>query len=569
MGSISEDVHANGTATPSPFINNLDIDVVVVGGGFGGMYAVYKLRQLGLSVKLFEAGSDFGGTWFWNRYPGARVDSESPYYGLSIPELWRTWDWSERFPDHNEIRRYFAHVDKVLDLSKDAFFNTIITEATWDGGRWTTKTQDGAVITSKYFVAATGSTYKQYYPDFKNLRDYKGILIHSGSFPSHRVDYSGKKVAVIGNGATGVQIVQETAKEDCQLTVFIRTPNIAFPMRQRKLPVEEQESAKVFYAAYYQAAKLSRGGIPYNPATTSIWAVSPEEREAYFEELWRRGGFSFSSSNYRDLIVDKRANALVYEFWLKKVRERVTDPHKAAVVAPLTQPHFFGTKRPSLEQDYYEMIDRPNVTVVDLKTHPIVEFRETGILTTEKLHEFDIVILATGFDSVTGSLTTMGLTDKAGVPLSTKWKDGVYTHLGLTICGMPNLFMVYSPQAPTSLSNGPPIIEIQVDWIADAVAKMRAENVVSIEARPAAAQRWHDDIQRANSRTLFPYTDSWYMGANIPGKPREQLLYLDGVARYAEVCKAALETWDGFDVVVGTCEKIDGSGGAEEVPPRL
>lgn len=542
----------NGTITnghSADNIHNISTDVLIVGGGFGGMYGIHQFRKLGLSVKLFEAGAYFGGTWFWNRYPGARVDSETPYYSLSIPEVYRDFTFSERFPGHVELRTYFKHIDKTLDLSKEAYFNTVVTEAQFIDGEWNVRTEDGGLAKAKYLVLATGSSYKKHYPDFKNLDKFRGKLIHSALYPDGGIDVTGKKVGVIGSGATGVQIVQELAKEDCQLTAFIRTPNVALPMHQRKLTQEEQRDAKCFYQSYLQAAKECRSGFPYNPATKSFFETTPDERQAYWEELWARGGFSFLISNYHEFLTDKEANREFYQFWAKKVRARIKDPFKRDVLAPLKQGHWFGTKRPSLEQNYYEMIDRDNVTVVDVNATPIEEFDEGGIRTSEKLHEFDIVILATGYDSVTGSLTDMNLIDTDGVPLQTKWKKGTYTYLGLTINKMPNMFMVYSPQAPTSLSNGPPIIEIQIDWIASAIRKMREEGVAYIDAQLPAAEKWREDIQTMNDMTLYPETNSWYMGANVPGKVREQLIYLAGVDEYNRVTTAALRDWKGFDVV--------------------
>lgn len=531
-------------------IHNITTDILIVGGGMGGMYGLHQFRKLGLSVKLFEAGSDFGGTWHWNKYPGARVDSETPYYGLSIPEVYKTWTYTERFPGHQELRRYFSHVDKTLDLRKDTFFNTIVTEARYVDGEWHVKTDDGGLAKAKYLVLATGSSYKKHFPAFKNLDQYRGRLIHSALYPEDGIDVTGKKVGVVGSGATGVQIVQELAREDCQLTAFIRTPNVALPMHQRKLTQEEQEHAKSFYQAYFDSAKQCRSGFPYNPAPKSFFDATPEERQAFWEDLWRRGGFSFLISNYREFLTDKNVNREFYAFWADKVRSRMKNPYKRDVLAPLNQGHWFGTKRPSLEQDYYEMIDRDNVTVVDLKATPIQEFEEHGIRTEDgKLHEFDVVILATGYDAVTGSLKDIGLVDADGVPLTEKWQNGTYTYLGLTIDRMPNMFMVYSPQAPTSLSNGPPIIEIQIDWIAVAIKKMREEGVKSIEPQFAAAEKWRDDIQKMNDMTLYPETDSWYMGANVPGKPREQLIYLAGVDEYARVTSEALKEWTGFNVV--------------------
>ncbi|KIY03363.1 uncharacterized protein Z520_00054 [Fonsecaea multimorphosa CBS 102226] len=536
---------------PTDNIHNITTDVLIVGGGFGGIYGLYQFRKMGLRVKLFEAGSDFGGTWYWNRYPGARVDSETPYYSLSIPEVYKNWHFTERFPGHQELRRYFKHIDKTLDLSKDAYFNTVVVEAKFstDTDEWHVRTDDGGLAKAKYLVLATGSSYKKHYPDFKNMDKFKGRLIHSALYPDEGIDVTGKKVGVIGSGATGVQIVQELAREDCQLTAFVRTPNLAQPMQQRKLTKEEQDNAKSFYQAYLQAAKQCLSGFPYNPATKTFFEATPEERLEYWEELWQRGGFSFLISNYREFLTNKDVNREMYQFWAKKVRARIKDPFKRDVMAPLDQGHWFGTKRPSLEQDYYEMIDRDNVTVVDLKATPIVEFTETGIQTSDKLHEFDIVILATGYDSVTGSLLDIGLIGTDGVPLNEKWKTGTYTYLGLTINKMPNMFMVYSPQAPTSLSNGPPIIEMQIDWICEAIRKMKEEGIRYVDAKEEAAEKWRDDIQKMNEKTLYPETDSWYMGANIPGKPREQLIYLAGLDVYNKSTKEALKTWDGFDVV--------------------
>lgn len=529
---------------------DFETEVLVIGGGFGGVYAIYKFRQLGLQVKLIEAGADFGGVWHWNRYPGARVDSEVPFYQLSIPEVYNTWNFKERFPGHEELRQYFKHVDKTLDLSKDAIFNTIVEDVSYDNGIWLAKTRDGRVVKCKYLILATGSSYKKHYPDFKDMDKFKGELVHSAIFPTSGLDIKGKRIAVIGNGATGVQITQELAREDCELTVYIRTPNFALPMRQRTVTAEEQETSKQYYDLLFQAGKDSRPGFPYNVTTTSIWQASEEQREAKFEDLWARGGFSWLLANYRDFAVDKKANALFYDFWVKKVRARVKNKDKADIVAPVQQNQYLGTKRPSLEQDYYEAIDRDNVQIADLTKSAITNFTETGIVTTDGLREFDTVILATGYDAMTGSLMDLHLRDKHGVELQQKWKKGVYTYLGLMIDGMPNMFMVYSPQAPTALSNGPPIIEIQVDWIVDAIQKMRDEGVQAIDPQFASSDKWRSDIQAMNEKTLYPTANSWYMGANIPGKVREQLVYLGGVDTYNKVTREAMSGWKGFDLIM-------------------
>lgn len=537
------------TKTASPHSgDDYDVDVLIVGGGFGGVYALWKMRQLGLKTKLVEAGSEFGGTWHWNSYPGARVDSEVPYYALSIPEVWKTWNWSERFPGHVELKQYFRHVDKVLDLNKDALFNRIVVGVKYDGKVWTAELKDGDTFRCTYLILATGSSYKKHIPEIKGFDSYKGQLIHAADWPREDLQVKGKKVGIIGNGATGVQIVQDLGKKDCELTIFIRTPICALPMRQRKVSVEEQETSKMAYEFFFDGLKNSRAGFPFKTPTKSFWDATPTEREARMEEGWSRGGFAFNQGTYRDFIYDKEANKLFYEFWVKKVRQRITDLKKAEIVAPSPQQTWFATKRPSLEQDYYDVINQDNVSVVDLKATPIERLEETGLKTSEELHELDIIILATGYDAVTGSLLEMGIEDKNGVPLRQKWKQGVRTQLGLMIPDMPNLFMVYSPQAPTSFANGPPIIEIQVDWVADAITKMKSEGVTTIEPQAGSAEKWMDEVKRIGEKTLYTEVDSWYMGSNIPGKPRELLLYLGGVDTYGKICNKALSTWDGFEV---------------------
>ena len=318
MGSVGSADQLNGAA-------HIEADVLVIGGGFGGVYGMYKFRKLGLRVKMIEAGSYYGGTWHWNRYPGARVDSETPYYQLSIPEVWKDWTFTERFPGHVEIREYFKHVDSVLDISKDTYFNTVVVEAKYDltETQWALKLHNGGTAKCKYLVLATGSSYKKHYPDFQDMEKYKGSLVHSAMFPEEGLDVKGKKVAVVGNGATGIQIVQELAKEDCHLATYIRTPNVALPMRQRKMSAIEQECYKTFYNMSLKTAKQCRTGFPYNEKTVSIWDETEEQRRAYFEELWNRGGFSFLLSNYRDFLVDKKANKILYDFWAEKTRIRI------------------------------------------------------------------------------------------------------------------------------------------------------------------------------------------------------------------------------------------------------
>lgn len=548
-------------------------EVLIIGGGMGGVYGLHRLRQEGYQVKVVEAGSYFGGVWHWNRYPGARVDSECPLYQLSIPEVWKGWTWSERFPGHEELRKYYKYCDEVLDLSKDTIFNTIIEGVEWKDGQWKCNVRNGGVITCKYLMLCTGSSYKKHFPDFPNLDKFKGQLVHSATYPDGGIDVKGKKVAVVGNGATGVQVVQELGKQDCNLTVFIRTPNTAFPMVQRKMTAEEQDCLKQFYKLILEGGRHTRSGFPNNVWKEGWYDLTPEQRLQRMEEGWKLGGFSFFLSTPREFLVDKEVNAAFYDFWKEKVRARVSDPEKREIIAPYKQEHYFGTKRPSLEQDYYEVLDRPNVKLVNLKRTPIEGFTETGIK-TDVLHEFDVVILCTGYDSMTGSLMDLYIKDKDGKLLQEKWQKGVETHLGLMIHKMPNMFMVYSPQAPTgesnrspsfvitpanspkALSNGPPVVESQIEWIIKAMSKMRKEGIEELDAEDESAKKWRQAIQDLNNKTLYPLENSWYMGANIPGKVREQLNYIGGVDMYNKEIHEALDGWAGFQLTKGQAVSV-------------
>lgn len=531
--------------------NVIDTDAIVVGGGFGGCLSLHRLRNMGLKTTLLEAGAGFGGVWYWNRYPGARVDSEMPTYQFNIHDVWKGFNWSERFPGHEELRRYFDHLDRVLDLSKDAVFNAIVkgVEFNSETGRWTCWTKDGLRATCKYLVMATGSSYKKHYPSFSGLESFKGRLVHSADYPSD-MDVRGKRVGVVGNGASGIQIIQELAKKDCQLTVFARTPCIALPMKQRQISRDESEASKGFYECIFEKCDQTSTGFAVEPKSKSILQTSAQEKDDVFAELWSRGGFNFLTANYSDLLVSEEANAIFYDYWVRQVRARMTDPVKMDLVAPLKQTVFIGTKRPSLEQDYYEMIDRPHVRLHDLKKSPILEVKSDGIVTGHdgqtQLHEVDVLIFATGYDAVTGSLLDMGIRGQNGMTLEDRWKNGILTHLGTTIPDMPNLFMVYGPQAPTSLANGPPFIEKNVDWICKVIAKMRDEGLDTVQPTVDAASQWRDQVVAISEHTLFPRSNSWYMGVNIPGKRREPLIYMAGVQRWWQQCLGALEQWSGL-----------------------
>ncbi|OQO11674.1 hypothetical protein B0A48_03401 [Cryoendolithus antarcticus] len=526
-------------------------DVLVVGAGFSGITAIHRFRKLGLKVKCFEAGGDFGGVWYWNRYPGARVDSEAPFYQLNIPEVYRDFTFTQRFPGHVELRRYMAHIDNVLELRKDVTFDAQVISAVFDEakGLWTVKTATGHEATCKYLMLASGLLHRKYTPDLPGLDRYKGKLVHSASYPED-LDCTGKKVGLVGAGATAVQITQELGKEAKELTVFLRRPSYCLPMGQRKMTEEEQTQWKSFYPSLFSSGRDSRVGFPADPKPQGALDVSAEERNAWFENTWKRGGFHYQLSAYSDTLINKESNRVVYDFWASKVRERLTDPKKQAIMAPKEPPYFFGTKRNPLENDYYEVLNQSNVQLVDLKASPLKTFEETGMRMEDGvLHDFDVVVLATGFDSFTGSLTTMGLKNTAGVDLKDLWKDGVHTFLGLTISGFPNMFMSYTPQAPTALSNGTTIIEAQVETIVDMVAKMERENVKSIEAKKDAEAQWKKALTDMANMTLLPYTSSWWDGSNIPGKKAEGMTYIGGINNYEKECRATMDGWKGFEVV--------------------
>ncbi len=389
----------------------MELDVLVIGAGFGGCYSLHKLRQAGFKVHVFEAAAYLGGVWHWNLYPGARVDSEIPYYQFSLPEVWKKWNWAERFPSGDELRQYFRHVDDVLDLSKDITYSSIVTNAVYDESKaqWTVTTENGKKAVCKYIICATGSSHKPYYPKFENLDKFQGQLIHSARWPEV-ADIKGKRVAIIGSGATAIQCTQEISKEASHLTVYIRTPSISLPMFQRPLGDLEQASNKSIYRKLFAACRQSPSGLGYDTQPGSVFELDDEKREELWEELWNRGGFNFNHSNYRDYLVDPKANKLMYEFWAKKTRPRLQNVAKAAYLVPETPPFAFGTKRSSLEQDYYECLDRDNVDVVDLKANKIRQFTEKGIIGDDGLErQFDTVVMATGFDAMTGSLTNMNI----------------------------------------------------------------------------------------------------------------------------------------------------------------
>ncbi|KAF4290089.1 hypothetical protein KXW98_009390 [Aspergillus fumigatus] len=525
--------YASLRGTTGPYADNLSVDVVIVGAGFGGIYCLYEMRKLGLKAVIYEAGDDVGGTWRWNCYPGAAVDSEIPEYRYSIPETWKDWTWSTNYPNYEELRRYFDHVDQVLQVKKDCAFNSVVVEARFDTdeGRWQVKTADGRTASSKYLIIAAGFSAKRYIPEWPGMDTFQGIVHHSSFWPGeHTIDVRGKRCAVIGTGAG--------------------LPTWPFPMRKRALSAEAQQEAKALYPELFSFREKAFAAFLYTFSEKSLWEDNEEEREAFLEKLWAEGGFRFWVANYRDYLFDAEANRIVYDFWCRKVRQHIGDPKARELLAPREPPHYFGVKRPCLEETYFEQFNRKNVEVVDIKNNPVVAFTETGIqLEDGTVHEVDVVCVATGLDITTGGMTNMGLTSIHGTTLKDEWKDGAYTYLGLTVSGYLNMFHLYGPQGPTLLSNGPTTVEVQGRWIADAIKQIERQGIKYIDPLPESARAWKKRINELSDLTLFPTTKSTYMGGTIPGKVFEQGNYTGGIPQYLAEIRAALPKFDGFTTV--------------------
>ncbi|THV06410.1 cyclohexanone monooxygenase [Dendrothele bispora CBS 962.96] len=531
---------------------DLDLDVLIIGAGFGGIHQLHHLRKMGLKAKIFEAGENLGGTWYWNTYPGARVDTDLPAYQLSIPELYKDWTFSEKFPDYRELQAYFAYADQKLDLRKDIFFDSRVKEASWDEkeGKWTILTENGKVAKAKLFLMCTGIGSKHYVPDIKGLDTFKGECYHTARWPKEKVDWKRKRVGVIGTGASGVQVIQEVAPDVDHLTVFQRTPNMALPMRQEKVSKETQDKMKEeLYPTIFRRLRQTFGGFAYHLITEKgTMDATPEERRLLWETYWEQGGFRIWVANYADIFTNQVANDQVYAFWRDKTRDRLKDERMKEKLAPMVPPHPFGTKRPSLEQRYFEVFNQPNVTLVDLNETPIEQITEKGVRCKDGTeHELDILVLATGFDAVTGGMTAIDVKGSDGESIGYKWKDGVATYLGMTVTTYPNMFFLYGPQGPTGLSNGPSSVEMQSEWILDCIKYMLDNGYKRVEADTTAEAKWRDWVMELTEQTLFPLAKSWYMGANIPGKKIQPVNFAGGVPTYYQhITEIAQKRYEGL-----------------------
>jgi len=515
-----------------------DFDAIVIGAGFAGLYALHKLRdQLGLSVRVYEAASDVGGTWYWNRYPGARCDIESVHYSYSFSEeLQQDWEWSERFAGQPEILRYLNHVADRFDLRKDILFDTRVNSMVWDddASLWRVGTELGDTVTARYVISGAGNLSVPKTPEFDGVESFRGQVYLTGNWLDENVDFTGQRVAIIGTGSSGIQAISEIAKTAGHLTVFQRTPNYATPIVNGPADPDVISAVKANYAQVREASRNHFLGVPYTQVQPSALAVSAEERRRTFDERWNAGGFQLFIDSYQDILFDKKANDTIADYIRERIHERVNDPAVADLLAPKGYP--YGTKRPPLETNYYEVFNQDNVTLVDIKTTPIESITETGVRTATAEYEFDIIVLATGFDAMTGPLMKLGIVGRDGLKLSDKWAHGPRTYLGLTVSGFPNLFLITGPQSPSVLYNMPLAIEDHVDFAAEAITYMRDRGLDVIEATLESEDNWVAHALEISSKTLLPETDSWYMGANIPGKPRICLLYVGGAPAYRATC---------------------------------
>jgi cyclohexanone monooxygenase len=525
------------------------IDVAIVGGGLAGLYALHRLRGLGLKVCVYEAGSGIGGTWFWNRYPGARCDIESLEYSYSFSEeLQNDWKWPERYATQPVILEYINHVADRFNLRRDVQLNTRIASATYDRAAkcWTLKTKAGERIIARFCVMATGNLSTPRVPDFKGIDSFQGKWYHTGLWPEEGVDFTGKRVGIIGTGSTAVQMIPLVAQQAKHLYVFQRTANFSLPARNAPMDPQKERRHKASYARRVKEARETGFGVAGYPIPTqSALAVSEEERRRKYEELWEAGGTIGFLNCYNDFLVNDRANETAAEFVREKIRSIVRDPAVAELLAPKDHP--IGSKRLCADTNYYETYNRDNVTLVDVKSAPIQEITPRGLRTDRQEYELDAVAFATGFDAMTGALREIDVRVDGGEALAEKWAAGPRTYLGLMVAGFPNLFVITGPGSPGVKSQMIHSIEQHVDWITDCLAHLRAKGAASIEPEQDAEDRWVAHVNKVADATLYPRANSWYVGANIPGKPRVFMPYVGGVAAYRRKCdEVTAQDYKGF-----------------------
>lgn len=524
-----------------------DVDAVVVGAGFSGLYMTKKLLDLGLRVQGFDAGSGVGGVWNWNRYPGARTDSQGHTYCFSTPEMLDSWRYAERFPDQQQVVDYLAHFAERFDLVRHFRFDTLVERAEFDesSARWMVATSSGDKIAATYLVTAVGLVSEPSVPNLPGLETFAGPIHHTSRWPQEGVDLAGKRVAVIGTGSSGIQIVPQIAREADQLVVFQRTPNYVSPSGNRPVSDTEHDEVRRHYDEIWAQVRANRAGHPYSATGRVAADFDENQRQRIFEEAWSRGGHSMIQATFDDVMSDRQANEWLCEFLRGKIAAAVDDP---ATVAKLTPLYPYGAKRPPIGDGYLESFNLPHVALVDLRQEPITEFTVDGITTVAEAYDFDVIVLATGFDASTGAYARMDIKGRDGAALRDRWAVGPSTLLGLAVSGFPNLFMVAGPQSP--FANLPPGAEHEATWIAACIEHMRAAGIDAMEPKEDAEFEWNRHVGEVAHSTQAIFgsdVNSWFFGANIEGKPRAVNVYFGGAHVYADLCDAeAAAGYPGF-----------------------
>ena len=527
------------TQHTDPTDADIDFDMIIVGAGFSGIEMLRQARSMNLSATVLEAGSDIGGTWYWNRYPGARTDSEAWYYCYSHdPAVLESWNWSERYPGHAEMRRYFDAIDQRYEVRRDIRFNTRMEAARYDEATkvWHVDTNTGQSLTCRYLVTAIGIMSERFLPDIEGIDCFAGERYVTARWPKVEPDFSGKRVGVIGAGASAIQAIPLIAEQAESLTVFQRTANYVLPANNHDLDDEAREAIRGRYDEIWDEARGHFFGMPFKGAGRLAVESTPQERERIFEDYWARGGFRFIFETFDDLLTDPAANEMAAEFIRRKIRETVHDAETAEDLCPVGYP--FGGKRPPNGTRYYETYNRDNVELVNLKKNPIEAITPSGVRTADKAYEFDVLVFATGFDAVTGAFTSVDIRGREGRALSEHWQDGPRTLFGLGTHGFPNLFMVFGPQTP--FANNPLVIEQSAQIIAGLVNHMRANDIVTAEVTPEAEAFWLREVEDCANATVVPMganANSWIYGANIPGKARACTFYFGGLGVYVDHCE--------------------------------